>query len=304
MKSTAIVQKMLKEVEDAIAAFNSSVPDIQRQAYEEILHALKDLKLSGGKIANVPENIRLVNRVIKAFEKFMDSPEYHNRIAEFSKAFDVVSTLQNQYFSSIISDFKPIPVLREIRNASIDMTVNSLTEAGVSSALSDPIRRMLMTSITSGGKFSDLVDQIRGHILSNESGLGALERYSTQITTDALNQFTAQYSASITDDLGLEWFEYVGSNLTTTRPWCEHMTRKRWIHRSELRAVIEDSIDGVRICSSEIPCNKKTGLPSGMIPGTNADNLKINRGGYNCGHQLIPVTANMVPEAIRMRIAA
>jgi hypothetical protein len=41
-----------------------------------------------------------------------------------------------------------------------------------------------------------------------------------------------------------------------------------------------------------------------MKEGTNADNFIVNRGGWNCGHQLIPVREEAVPKAIRNRVKA
>jgi hypothetical protein len=39
-----------------------------------------------------------------------------------------------------------------------------------------------------------------------------------------------------------------------------------------------------------------------MIDGTNSSNFIIRRGGYNCGHQLVPVAEEAVPLEIRSKI--
>jgi len=51
-----------------------------------------------------------------------------------------------------------------------------------------------------------------------------------------------------------------------------------------------------------VPVNQKTGLPSGMIPGTDASNIFIRRGGYNCKHQIRPVNERQVPTDILAKI--
>jgi len=38
----------------------------------------------------------------------------------------------------------------------------------------------------------------------------------------------------------------------------------------------------------------KTGLPQGMIPGTNPENFFIRAGGYNCQHSIRPVSETLV----------
>jgi len=296
-----MIQRLLQEIDAAINNFNEFVPQHQRDIFKSVQALLRDIEVSRSNVKNSVTNLRSINSFVTQFDNLISNKNYQRKVVDFTKAFDVVSSLQNQYFSSISADYTPSKVLAEIRKQSIESTINSLTESGISANVSEGVRGILRTSITTGGDISDLEDQMRNYILSNESGLGALERYTKQITTDALNQFTAQYSATVTADLGLEWFEYVGSLIATSRPFCVHLTKKRWIHISELDTILHDNIDGVKICSKEIPCNKKTGLPQGMIPGTNPDNLSVNRGGYECGHQLIPVSKEMVPANIRFK---
>jgi hypothetical protein len=46
----------------------------------------------------------------------------------------------------------------------------------------------------------------------------------------------------------------------------------------------------------------KTGLPLGMKDGTTPENFIVHRGGWNCGHQLVPVSEAAVPEDVRKKI--
>lgn len=100
----------------------------------------------------------------------------------------------------------------------------------------------------------------------------------------------------MTDDLGLEWFEYVGSNIETTREFCEHLTEKRYIHKSEIKTILKGEIDG-----HQCAMNERTGLPKGMIEGTTEQNFQVNCGGWNCRHQLVPVAKEAVPKEIRAK---
>lgn len=300
-----LADDLFSVIEAHTSTFNDAIPTHQKNIYDKVLELLKGLKLSSGRInINSIENYNLIPKILKEIQSIIDDPKYQKSVAEFTKAFDVVSTLQNTYFSLLVKDFKPTKVLQAVRSQSIDATIGSLTDAGINENLIKKASELLRTSITSGMKYSDMVDQMREFIVGSKDVDGALARYSKQITTDALNQYTAQYSSTISADLGLNWGMYVGSNLTTTRPFCEHLTKKRYVHRSEIDTILSVEIDGVKICSKEIPCSKTTGLPSGMIPGTNAQNFIVNRGGYNCGHQFIWVSDSMVPKEIRMRIAA
>ncbi len=101
----------------------------------------------------------------------------------------------------------------------------------------------------------------------------------------------------MTDDLGLEWFEYVGSNIETTREFCEHLTEKRYVHKSEIKTILKGDIDG-----HQCEIYEKTGLPKGMIEGTTEQNFQVNCGGWNCRHQLVPVAKEAVPKVLRDKI--
>ncbi|MDO4813433.1 MAG: hypothetical protein Q3995_07960, partial [Eubacteriales bacterium] len=114
----------------------------------------------------------------------------------------------------------------------------------------------------------------------------------------SLSQFTGQNNKLLTDDLGVEWFMYVGSTMERTREFCQHMTAKKWVHVSEIPEILKGHIEyegEVHKCK----IYAKTKLPSGMIEGTNEDNFQVNVGGWNCRHQLVPVAAAAVPEEIR-----
>jgi len=135
---------------------------------------------------------------------------------------------------------------------------------------------------------------VKTFLLSDKGGSGALERYTKQITTDALNQFSAQYSATVASGMAFQWYMYVGSNRVTTRPFCRALEEKKYVHVSELKDIVKGHID-----NTNIPINENTGVWAGGIPNTNINNFQINRGGYNCNHQLLPVDEITVPLNIR-----
>ena len=152
---------------------------------------------------------------------------------------------------------------------------------------------------STGGSRADFVEQVREFMLNTDAGDGKLVRYTKQIVTDSLNQFSANYNATLTDDLGLVWYKYDGSLKDTSRPFCDALIAAKkscmpYIHVSQLEEIVSGNI-----CGEQVPIYDKTGLPQGMIAGTNASNFRVNRGGYNCNHQLYPVSAAVVPKELR-----
>jgi hypothetical protein len=264
----------------------------------------KDLKVKNGKLENSVENIRAISKLSSEIEKMILDPKYKANVENFTKAFEIVTELQKSYFSSLSVKVGRQDLLKAIQKDAVGYTVKQLTEQGVARSVSNGIDQILRRNVTSGGSFSSMLDDMKNYIVSgkDENGNpvpGAMRRYARQITTDSLNQYSATYNETVSEDLGFKWRMYTGSLLETSRPWCVHMVGKKYVHQSELQTVISDNIDGVKICSKEIPCSKKTGLPNGMIEGTNASNVAQRRGGWQCGHQFGGVPSAVVPKHLR-----
>lgn len=286
---------IIKILDDASAAFDESASASQRAMWVEIENILKGLDIKNGIVTQSVANLRAIGALRKKIEKAVLNPKYIKSVDQYLQAFENVSEAQKKYFGAINENaVLPEKQLGIIRENSVQATIQSLTEAGINANVSQGVQNILKANITGGGSFNDLSQQMRDYILTNEKGIGSLERYTKQITTDAINQFNGQYTQAITGALGLKWYMYVGSNLTTTREFCELLTKKKYIYEEELTDILSGDIDG-----HKCEIYKKTGLPMGMIDGTNENNFQVYRGGYNCGHQLLPVAESFVPENLK-----
>lgn len=303
-------QKLLKSIIDQIEAstgkFNSAMPAIEREIFDKLLTLARDLEIKDGKLLNTVKNINTISKIKSEINAIILTDKYIDKVTEMTKAYNIISQLQHGYFTSLVADFKPKKVLSAIRNDAVKYTADMLTKAGLDANVSQGIENILRTSVTTGGSYAKLTEQLRNYITTTKTedgkqSLGALERYTRQITVDGLNNFSAAYNFAISVDLGFEWFQYDGSLLETSREWCVHMVAKRFVHKSELQTIISNHIDGVKIGSSEIPISRKTGLPRGMKEGTDKSNILQNRGGWQCGHQFGGVPSVLVPMNLRMK---
>lgn len=296
---------ILKQIDKAIAKFNKLIPKIQKEIFADIQEQLKRLDTVDGKIKTTVANLKVVTSIKNKLLRLILTPEYKKEVKDFIKAFNEVTTLQNQYWQSVEKEFKPRALLKEIKTQAIADTVKSLTASGIGSTIQEQISDILRTNITTGGSYADLNDQLRESLVNTKTD-GLLLKYTKQITTDAINQYSAQYTQTVSNDLGFEWFAYQGSDIKTTRPFCDAMTDFRYFHVTEIPDLLAAKDlyyikDGKK---TKVPIYEKTGLPHGMIPGTNPANFQINRGGYNCGHQIRPVSAALVPEDIKAKVFA
>jgi hypothetical protein len=299
MSQEEYIKQLHELIDGSVDKFNASIPGIQENIAMRMSVLIKDLDIDDqGNIVNNVKNLRLMGQIKQEISNIVLNKQLEANVAEFLNKFTDVASLQNQYFKSMNKSFKPEAILTEIRNQSIEATANSLTEAGINANVIEPITEMLRTNITAGGSWRDLNKMVQDYILNNEKGLGALQRYTTQITNDSLNQFSAQYTYTIADSLNYKWFVYTGSLLRTSRAFCEALVAKRYVHKSELPAIVRGDFEPFEKTGN---MNPKTGLPKGMVDGTTATNFFVYRGGYNCGHQLTPTDARFVPLDIRSR---
>jgi len=309
MEYQKILQKIVSRIETDLSDFDKSIGSVQGKIYSELIEFSKDLEIKNGQITNVVKNQAILRKMLSKIKVILDSDQYRNEVTKIQKAFDVVESMQNNYFSSLTTSFSPKKAFEAVKTSAVDYTVGRLTDQGVSTVFTFEMEDILRQNISSGGSLADFTDQIRNYVKGGVAPDGTkipgrLQRYAGQIATDSLNQFAANYNEAITSDLNWKWRMYTGSLIETSRPWCVHMVDKKYVHESELETVISDNIDGVKICSEAIPCSKKTGLPSGMIAGTNAKNISQRRGGWQCGHQFGGVPDEVVPKNLRDAIKA
>lgn len=272
--------------------------------YEELVLELRRLDLNGDRIKATVKNLSVIQSIKNKLTKFILNDKYLEDVKEFVKAFGTVAKLQNEYWKGVESTFKPRPLLKAISKQAIADTVTQLTESGIGANISDAITDILRTNITSGGSYKALNKQLLESLTDTQKSDGLLTRYSKQITNDSIQQFNRQYTQQVAAGLGFEWYAYQGSDIRTTRPFCDAMTDLRYFHVSEVPRLLkaEDLYylkDGKK---TKVPIYPRTGLPHGLIEGTNAENFFVRAGGYNCGHAIRPVPERNVPLEYRDRV--
>ena len=287
--------KLLGTIDSGINSFLEKIPAIERKQYNSILVLVKELELSGGNIKNNLNNIRLISKIKREMDSLVLSKSYINGVLELVDVYDSIEELQKNYFSEISDKFKPKKVYEELKKVAVLETVSLLTEGGVGAAYSGEIKSLITEYITSGGSYGDLVGGLKTAMVADGKG-GKLLRYAKQIATDSLNQYNGAVNKAITDDLGLDWFVYVGSLKGTSREFCLVMTDVKYFHRSEIPEIIKGNIAGKKV---EL---NSDGMPVGFDEGTTAATFEYYRGGYQCGHSIFAVSEASVPREALDRI--
>lgn len=293
--------QLVASIEEAVNAFDSSLPSVQKEILAEVETMLLKLDFRGGSLRASAHNLRIISRIRGTLEAIVvDNPLYAKNVKQYLSAYGKVNRIQQNYFESIAEGFEPSDFLRELQQTAKSGAINSLMRTGISANLIDPLHNILRQNITTGTSYSQLVNQLREYIQGNEDKVGELEKYVKTIVTDGLNQYAAQYTDFVTSDLGLNWFQYTGVRMVTSRPFCVGMVNKRFFHRSEIPKLLKGEFPEFHDANGKL--SKTTGLPSGMIEGENPANFLVYRGGWNCHHQAIPVAEDIIPKKDRVMV--
>jgi len=286
---------IIKTITKALKGFDKSIPGLQDKLYQEMLEQVKRLDTKSGNLSVTVKNLSILNSIKGKLNRIILNPEYKGEIKEFLKSFNAVYNLQFEYWKGVESTFKPRPLLKAVRNQAISDTVASLTTQGISANVSDSIVGILRTNITAGGSYKDLTEQLRQSLTNTPESKGILDRYVKTVASDSINQFNRQYTQIVSSDLGYVWFRYMNSDIETTRCFCDKMTDRDFFHVSEVPELLKG-----------LGCDiyKKTGLPYGLIDGTNAENFFVRAGGWNCRHSIQPVALLQVPKTVQDRVFA
>ena len=290
------MNQILKAITKALSRFDKKIPAMQSELYKLLLAEIKRLDTNGDKLKVTVNNLSILASIKNKLNRLILNPEYKSEIKEFAKAFNSVYALQFEYWKSVEATFKPRPLLKAIRNQAITDVVGQLTTQGISANVSDAIVGILRTNITAGGSYNDLAEQLRQSLVNTPESKGILDRYVKTVAKDSINQFSRQYTQVVSSDLGYVWFRYMNSDIETTRCFCDAMTDKDYFHISEVPGLLKGK--GLKCDGEPVAIYKKTGLPYGMVDGTNAENFFVRAGGWNCGHSIQPVAERQVPKAV------
>ncbi len=297
-KGDEIIREIHELLDSRVDGFMESIPAVQRQAYNEVLQLASDLdKTSDGTIKPTLKNVRMIGKIKQRLNEVILDGKYFKELQKVVDTYEQIATLQNNYFTAMVGQFGVPSVLAEIQKQSIDITVEALGKNGMNAGVINKVRDILNKNVTTGGKIGDFMEEVRLYLLDSPDGDGALKKYTGQIVTDALNQYSRQYNQILTDDLGFKFFRYSGSLKKSSREFCiKLIDAKRTgcmklIHVSQFSELLKG-----RICGEQIPIYKKYDLPHGMIKGTNVASLQVNAGGINCNHAFYGVPKELVPD--------
>jgi hypothetical protein len=193
---------------------------------------------------------------------------------------DLQNALNVEYLQGALGKFDYKNIYKAVYETSKKTAIELLAESAVVTAVDD-FKILLQDSITNSDTFGDMVDSISASIQGNNKIEGNLVRYARQNAIDLFAGTERNMTKVIADDLGIEFFEYAGGLMDTTRPFCQERAGKVY-HKKEIES-----------------WGTKTW--AGQAKGTTPRTIFTLAGGYNCNHDFIPKGLKDVPTSVIKR---
>jgi predicted transposase YbfD/YdcC len=293
----SLVKKKLALVESVPDRLQTEAIKAQAQIWRRIEPILQDMDVdANGNILQNENNIRRIAIISEDLKKVLAGGEYKDAVKTFLNSIEEGAKLTDEIAKNFQEGFKPNEIQKQILNISKQNAINTFFGAGLDSRFTQPFAEQLTSNIAARAQLKDSVNSLKALVLGSDTMDGKL---LANIKTTA---YTAQavadrsYSAAVNEQLDIEWYEYLGGEIPTTRPFCEHREGEIF-HRNEIQLWGEGKNSGG---INDI----KDGTWAGRMDGTDSKTIFTFVGGWNCRHYLVPVPDNKVPDTIKERAKA
>lgn len=284
MTASELADRIEGLIVEANGVYAERIIRVQNKLYNDLTTILKFVDLDEqGYIKQNAGNRAILRTAQDQFDKTIRSSTYQYALEQHISVITQIDALNTAYFETISSAFKPNRVfIQNLQKQTIE-TVNSLIlQDGLAAQIKLPLNQILQQNINTGGKFTGMLDQVKTFIQGNGNIDGRLLSYSKTILHDTLFQYARSYQNSVTEDLGLVWYRYVGGLMDKSREFCIERNGK-YFHQKEIESWASLSWQGKN-------------------PLTTESSIFVLAAGYNCRHSLIPVSDSVVPVEDKKRV--
>jgi len=269
----------------------NAVAKSQTEIFDGILVLLGRLERdAANNILPTADNLRTVDLIVDQTKLVLQGSSYVNALNGFMGEFDKQAILNNSYFNKSFGTSTTELATQLLFNAKRTATIN-LLGAPLDGEFYEPIRVALTNSVNSNASLQETISSIRLITEGDEQVLGRLNRYASQIASDAFTQTDRSYTLSLGEETGAQFYRYVGGLLSDSRKFCVSRDRK-YYHKKEIQ--LWPTTQGGTL-SNPTPRGSEW---QGRIGTTNSSTIFIDCGGFNCKHSLLPVSVLSVPESV------
>jgi hypothetical protein len=293
-----LVKSKIKLLENVPEELATAAERAQRDAWRKLGPLLAEMDVDeNGNIAQTEDNVRRIGLITDELNKVLAGGEYKDAVQSFLSSIDEGVQLTDDIAKKIDSTFEPNNVQKQLLNISKQNAINAFFGSGLRERVTQPFLEQLTANVAARAPLREAVKALQGVIEGTDTTDGRL--LANVRTTAGTAQAIADrsYAAAVNEELGIEYFQYLGGEIATTRPFCEHREGAIF-HRKE----IEAWGDGKNSAGIN---DIRNGTWDGRIEGTDSKSIFTFLGGWGpCRHFLVPVIKQKVPPSVIARAKA
>ena len=292
-----LVKQKIKLLETVPETIVTAAEKAQRDAWRKLGPLLAEMDVDeNGNIEQTEDNIRRIGLITEELNKVLAGGEYRDAVQSFLSSIDEGVQLTDDIAKKIDSSFQPDNVQRQLLAISKQNAINAFFGSGLKENVTQPFLEQLTANVAARAPLNQAVKALQGVIEGTETTDGRLLANVRTTANTAQAIADRSYAAAVNEELGIEYFQYLGGEIPTTRPFCEHREGQIF-HRKE----IEAWGDGKNSAGIN---DIRNGTWDGRIDGTDSRSIFTFVGGWNCRHFLVPVIKQKVPASVIARAKA
>ena len=289
-----LVKRKIKLLETVPETIVTAAEKAQRDAWRKLGPLLAEMDVDAtGNIRQTEDNIRRIGLITEELNKVLAGGEYKDAVQSFLSSIDEGVQLTDDIAKKIDSSFKPDNVQRQLLAISKQNAINAFFGSGLKENVTQPFLEQLTANVAARAPLNQAVKALQGVIEGTDANDGRLLANVRTTANTAQAIADRSYAAAVNEELGIDYFQYLGGEIPTTRPFCEHREGQIF-HRKE----IEAWGDGKNSAGIN---DIRNGTWDGRIDGTDSRSIFTFVGGWNCRHFLVPVIKQKVPASVQAR---
>ena len=290
-----ITQSKLEALELVPANWAKSIEGYQPKLFARLSKLLAGLETVDGNLAMTANNLNSINTIVNELRAFLTQGEYVEIVKAFNNEFTLQQGLTAQYFGEVLGlDAVATPFAAQLYQTNRAIAIEGvLSNTALDSMLLNDVRSTLIEAVGSNSRYVNTLESLQNLVQGDAAKEGQLLRYSRQIVSDTFATTDRAYTQIVSQDLGLQFFRWLGGKMKTTRCLCLNLNGQ-YLHKGEIEQIGLGNlavIEGLASCRSGA-------LWQGAMSNTNDKNIFTVAGGYNCQHSILPVSTFGVPKEV------
>lgn len=264
----------------------SDMEALQGRLAERLTEELTQLETSGGVILNMEANIARLSRISSIVDELVRDEVWLNAVADYVDNMDGVTSDLLKYLKTLgpVDEAPLLALNRQFKALVADTLTNPQTYA---SSVTLPVAQDVGASIATQAPLSDAIKSVSIVVEGGEDAAGPIAGDLGPTAIDVAKVSERSITQKAADELGAKFYLYQGSEIDTTRKFCEERRGKVW-HQKEIEEWASLQWDG-------------------KVDGTNEKTIFIYLGGWygkekGCRHALVPVAKRDVPASDLQRM--